>query len=144
MNTNIKIFLLCPIPEDQKPMNEYLMLKDNLITKWIIQKSYTKNLCILFASLFFLSKNIFWTSFFLFFFYSFLFFQYISLHNRFTQSRLVYEEGSWYDGAIWEKPLLVLKNDKLIRTQKIDRYIFSLSNTLLSLFLLLFFGFIFR
>lgn len=144
MNTNIKIFLLCPIPEDQKPMNEYLMMKDNIITKWIIQKSYTKNICIIFTSLFFLSKNLFWTSFFFFFFYSFLFFQYISLHNRFIQSRLVYEEGSWYDGAIWEKPLLVLKNDKLIGTQKIDRYLFSLSNTLFILFLLLLFGFLSR
>ena len=29
MNLNIKIFLLCPIPDDQKPINEYINLKEN-------------------------------------------------------------------------------------------------------------------
>jgi hypothetical protein len=29
MNLNIKIFLLCPIPEDQKPINQYISLKEN-------------------------------------------------------------------------------------------------------------------
>ena len=35
MNTNIKIFLLCPIPDDQKPITEYIGLKKNLLTNWI-------------------------------------------------------------------------------------------------------------
>jgi hypothetical protein len=144
MNTNRKFFLFCPIPEDQKPMNEYLMIKDNTITKWIIQKSYTKNIFILFVFLFFLSRDFFFTSFLFCFFLFFFFFQYIALQTRFTQSRLVYEEGSWYDGAIWEKPFLILKNDKLVVTQKIDKYLFFLSNTLLILFLLVLLGFLFR
>ena len=29
MNPNIKIFLLCPVPEEQKPLNEYINLKEN-------------------------------------------------------------------------------------------------------------------
>ena len=35
MNLNIKIFLLCPIPDDQKPINEYISLKKNPFTNWI-------------------------------------------------------------------------------------------------------------
>ena len=35
MNSNIKIFLLCPVPEDQKPINEYLQLTENSLTKWV-------------------------------------------------------------------------------------------------------------
>ena len=34
MNTNIKIFLLCPVPDDQKPINEYIGLKENQLTNW--------------------------------------------------------------------------------------------------------------
>ena len=34
MVPNIKIFLLCPIPEDQKPINEYIDLKENPLFNW--------------------------------------------------------------------------------------------------------------
>ena len=34
MNTNIKFFLLCPVPDDQKPINEYIGLKENQLTNW--------------------------------------------------------------------------------------------------------------
>jgi hypothetical protein len=39
MNTNIKIFLLCPIPDGQKPINEYINLKENFLTSWLTLKS---------------------------------------------------------------------------------------------------------
>ena len=34
MNTNIKIFLLCPVPDEQKPITEYISLKENPLTNW--------------------------------------------------------------------------------------------------------------
>jgi len=42
MNPNIKIFLLCPVPESQKPINEYITLKDNFLVNWasLSKKSY--------------------------------------------------------------------------------------------------------
>ena len=54
MKSNIKIFLLCPIPEGQKPINEYINLKENLLTSWILlkQKNYIQK--ILFVYFFFL------------------------------------------------------------------------------------------
>ena len=35
MNGILKLFFLCPVPEDQKPMNEYISLKENEWQKWI-------------------------------------------------------------------------------------------------------------
>jgi hypothetical protein len=30
----IKIFFLCPVPNDQKPINEYIELKENSFINW--------------------------------------------------------------------------------------------------------------
>jgi hypothetical protein len=35
MSFNIKIFLFCPIPEGQKPINEYINYKQNFLTTLI-------------------------------------------------------------------------------------------------------------
>ena len=42
MTLNIKIFLLCPIPDDQKPINEYINLKENDFTNLMLlsRKNY--------------------------------------------------------------------------------------------------------
>ena len=34
MNFNIKVFLLCPVPEDQKPINDYINIKENSLINW--------------------------------------------------------------------------------------------------------------
>ena len=34
MNFNLNVFLLCPIPEEQKPINEYIELKKNIFLNW--------------------------------------------------------------------------------------------------------------
>ena len=46
MNTNIKIFLLCPVPEEQKPINTYIGLKENPLTSWttLSKKNFEKKL----------------------------------------------------------------------------------------------------
>jgi hypothetical protein len=46
--------------------------------------------------------------------------RWITINQKFQNSRLIYEEASWYDGQIWEKPFFLIKNDKLISTQKIE------------------------
>jgi predicted PurR-regulated permease PerM len=70
-----------------------------------------------------------------------IFYRWKQVEKEFNQPRIFYEEASWYDGQIWEKPFLILKNDKLISTQKIQPILQRISRTLLttvSLFLTFF------
>ena len=138
MNLNIKVFLLCPVPEDQKPINEYIGLKENPLTNWttLSKKNYNKKVLNFFIFFFFIFsiftfseipslfdwilKNIFFTLCCLLFFYLVIIWRWNEVKNKFNESRLFYEEASWYDGQIWEKPFLLIKNDRLIASQKID------------------------
>lgn len=157
MNTNIKIFLLCPVPEDQKPIQEYIGLKENFLTRWTTfsTKNYQKKVFSFFLTSFFIIslfqlsnfqgiyylfewiiENLQWTTFFLALFFLIILSRWIQVENRFYQARLVYEEASWYDGQIWEKPLSIIKNDQLIRYQKIQPVRQRIQKTCLQLFFL--------
>ena len=79
----------------------------------------------------------------LFFLIVLIFSRWKQIEKDFNEPRLFYEEASWYDGQIWEKPFSILKNDKLISTQKIkpileriSRTIFTILSWNLGLFLL--------
>lgn len=138
MNFNIKIFLLCPIPEDQKPINEYISLKENNLTNWItlVKRKYIGTLAQLFFTFFLicltftfggiqsvnqLFETIQQTSLISLTILNLLLIYILSnwkqVDTRFNTSRLIYEEGSWYASEIWEKPISLIKNDKLISTQ---------------------------
>jgi hypothetical protein len=128
-NSILTIFFLCPIPEDQKPITEYLELKQNSFFNWFFLSFDKKKLTFFFFFIFliiffFLFKNlkeIFFFFFFLFlFFVVLLFFTVKNICYHFENARLLYEEGSWYQGKIWEKPFSLIKNEKLIRIQKIE------------------------
>lgn len=84
--TSIKIFLLCPIPEEQKPISDYIQYRNTLGHS---------------------------------FFNPFLFFRWKEIQKRLKEPTVFYEEGSWYDGQIWEKPFSVIKNDRLLSIQKV-------------------------
>lgn len=154
MNSNIKIFLLCPVPEEQKPINGYIGLKENQLTNWttLSKKNYEKKLLSLFSFFFFLVSFFRISSFsdsrylfdwflitfslsltFLFFLVLLIFFRWKQIEKDFNQPRLFYEEASWYDGQIWEKPFSILKNDKLISTQKIKPILQRISRTMFTL-----------
>lgn len=155
MNLNIKIFLLCPVPEDQKPINEYIQLKENDFTNWVtfgkeqfLKKlfSFTFNFFFLF-SLFqfskyqeveYLGETILETLIFAILGVCFLlvvnFARWKQVEIRLSKSRLFYEEASWYDGQIWEKPFAILKNDKLLSSQKIQPILQRILRTILTLF----------
>ena len=148
MNSNIKLFLLCPVPEEQKPINEYIGLKENPLTNWttLSKKNYFGKVIRLSSVIYFLfslvtfsersfgldwiASNVFWTTLCLIFFYFVLLWRWNQVKIRFNESRLFYEEASWYDGQIWEKPFLLIKNDRLISTQKIDPILERLWSTL--------------
>jgi hypothetical protein len=151
MSSNIQIFLFCPVPENQKPINELINFQENPLNNWILlpKKNYQKKLAqiyFLFFLLFsfsyppnfhlfsFLLRNIIITNFIFLTIFFLLFFRLSQLENRFNLARLFYEEGSWYDGQIWEKPLFVIKNDRLVTTQKIQPIIQRISRTILLFF----------
>jgi hypothetical protein len=164
MISNIKIFLLCPVPEDQKPINEYIGLKENSLTNWttLSKLNYRKKL-FSFSFFVFLLISIFrsseiknWELFIgnndillnwvfvnllisLNFFFFLIFVNYIrwkQVQKRFSNSRLFYEEASWYDGQIWEKPFSIIKNDRLVSSQKILPVLKRLIRTLFAIFYL--------
>lgn len=155
MNSNIKIFLLCPVPEDQKPINAYIGLKENQLTNWttLSKKNYEKKLVSLFFFFFlfisflrlssfpdnrylfeWLLINTFISLNLLFFLVLLVFSRWKQIEKDFNEPRLFYEEASWYDGQIWEKPFSILKNDKLISTQKIKPILERISRTIFTIF----------
>lgn len=138
MSFNIKIFLLCPIPEDQKPINEYISLKENNLTNWItlVRRKYLGTIFQLFLTLFLIcltftfegiestnqlfcnpSKTSLFSLTILNLIVIYILSNWKQVDKRFNTSRLIYEEGSWYTSEIWEKPISLIKNDKLISTQ---------------------------
>lgn len=104
-----QIFFLCPVPEDQKPISQYLAFKEKQFEK--------KNFPFLFLSLglcFFFPILLF----FLFLFLGIYLFSIFQVEERLIQSRFLYEEGSWYDTQIWEKPMRIIKADRFLAFQK--------------------------
>ena len=76
-----------------------------------------------------LFENLFWACFSFMNFGFLLIFRWSQAQNRFNNSRLFYEEISWYDGQVWEKPLLIIKNDRLVSSQKITPILNRLKRT---------------
>jgi hypothetical protein len=99
----IKIFLLCPIPEEQKPIYEYINMKK------FFEKTKNKK---------FKEKK---QNFFLFLNTTlskiFFIIRLKEIEKNFSQPIVFYEEGSWYDGQIWQKSLSIIKNDRLLNSQ---------------------------
>jgi hypothetical protein len=117
----IKIFLLCPIPDEQKPINLYINLKKylyfNLQNHFFFDEKI-KNVLTLFNFQSFSKLNFFLQlkNFYqLLYNSSFLFWIRLNdLKSNFKKSNLIYEETSWYDPQFWEKSFFIIKNDRLI------------------------------
>lgn len=156
-NRNIKRFLLCPIPNDQKPINEYIELKENQFFNWPLLSNtfYTSKVltlnffCFVVTSL--TSFNFQLTTFknwllininiSLFIFFVFLLvnlIQWKNIANKFLQARIFYEESSWFDSQLWDKPFFLIKNDKLIYHQKIAPILRQLQQTIVLVVLFIF------
>ena len=151
MSFNIKIFLLCPIPDGQKPINEYITYKESFLTSLLNSskkesfffKLYFFFFIICFTFIFsnnfknfsisLFLENLIFTNLIFLIFYSINYIKWKNLQNRFQKSRIIYEEGSWYDSQIWEKPFLLIKNDKLIENQKIKPILQQILNEVLNL-----------
>ncbi len=124
----------CPVPREQQPTNEFIELSKSIIFSWPKTKKsliivllkfwvcgFILFLIISSGSVYFeksLLKYIL-----LSFFSSLLIPLLISIRlylgwnhvfKRLTSEKVEYEESGWYDGQIWEKPLVLKEKESLI------------------------------
>jgi len=151
MSKNINSFLVCPIPEDQKPFQAYLLLKESWLLRWTTFSTfhYQKRLFLLsllfvfFISFFnfpFSQENAYWVErvvsnflasfLFLLFLLLICYFRWKEIEKKFLEPILPYEEGSWYTSQQWKKPLLIQAKDQQICKQKVTPILQRLLRTM--------------
>nr|BDA98282.1 photosystem I assembly protein Ycf36 [Rhodomonas sp. NIES-1006] len=139
---------ICPVPQDQRPINEYLALKDAFGFSWTSENEssyYITSLKIYFVtlSLFVLMFNtnntplvnvivysIFGVSAILFIFYLRIYLGWSYVYTRLMQSTIAYEESGWYDGQVWVKTPEILIKDKLAGEYEVRPILNKIKNTL--------------
>ena len=131
---------ICPVPKEQRPLNEYKKIKESNNFIWCIngKSIYVKSLFYMFISSFIISSLLLIVSSFsfanikYFFIYSLIgaiiimiflclrsYLGWHYIYNRLMEATVPYEESGWYDGQIWIKPPEVLIQDRLIGTYEI-------------------------
>lgn len=147
---------ICPVPQDQRPINEYLALKDTFGFSWTTEpkleyyKTSLKIYCITLGiflllfnsttipSLTLLLYSISGVSTTLFIFYLRIYLGWSYVYTRLMQATIAYEESGWYDGQIWVKTPEILIKDKLAGQYQVKPILNKLKTTLsFFLFLLL-------
>jgi len=124
----------CPVPKEQQPTNEFIELTKSRIFAWAKTKSALIRILIKFwISTFVLFLIIssgsvyFKTSLLKYILLSFfsslsipflitlrLYLGWNHVFKRLTSERVEYEESGWYDGRVWEKPLVLKEKESLI------------------------------
>ena len=120
---------------DQKPIAQYIELKKKstfLFCNFILQINIFANLFLLILLIIFKQKEILFLLLTIFLI-TFLICQ--NLYKSFTNAKILYEEYSWFDSQIWEKPIFLLKNDKLFSNQKIKKELKSFYRIIIIFFL---------
>lgn len=141
--------LSCPVPKDQRPINEYMKLVQSDFFNWpILTESLLKkkiiNLFFLFftialpfSSLFInfnksiiklLLVNSAVSSFLVILIILRLLLGWNYIKQRLNDSKVFYEESSWYDGRIWTKSKSILFQEKLIHMYQVLPIIKKLNN----------------
>jgi hypothetical protein len=150
---------ICPVPKEQRPLNEYKKIKESNNFIWCIKGKaiYVKSLLYMFIASLILSSLLLMVSSFsftnikYFFIYSLIgsiiimiflclrsYLGWHYIYNRLMEATVPYEESGWYDGQIWIKPPEVLIQDRLIGTYEIYPGLSRLYSTLIFLSVLFF------
>lgn len=144
----------CPVPLEQQPVNEYQELAQSWFFQWVTLPKWQfvrKLAWVGFWSLFvccpiasasfspetaffpFLLSSLFGASLFVGFFLIRLFLGWNYIADRLKKTKIVYEESSWYDGQVWEKPLEFYRRDQLILQYQVEPLLKRLKKTFVSL-----------
>jgi Conserved in the green lineage and diatoms 27 len=131
---------ICPVPQIQRPINEYKALKNSFNFTWTLSESkyFFKDLSLIFLFLIGFSSiivtnnhnweiylvksilEIFSSSLFLCFLILCRFYLAWSyIYKRLMNATVSYEESGWYDGQTWVKTTEILLQDKLIGTYEL-------------------------
>ena len=124
----------CPVPREQQPTNEFIELSKSKIFSWpktkksliiILVKfwlvAFVLFLIISSGSVYFKTSLLryillsFFSSLSIPFLISIrLYLGWNHIFNRLISEKIEYEESGWYDGQIWEKPLVLKEKESLI------------------------------
>ena len=124
----------CPVPKEQQPTNEYIELSKSIIFSWPKTKTSLIPILIKFwlgafvlflvissGSVYFQTSTLKYVL--LSFFSSLsipllisirLYLGWNHVFKRLISEKVEYEESGWYDGQIWEKPLVLKEKESLI------------------------------
>ena len=126
----------CPVPREQQPSNEFIELSKSKIFSW----PKTKKSLIIILTKFWLGAFVlflvissgsvyFKTSLLKYILLSFfsslsipllitirLYLGWNHIFKRLSSEKVEYEESGWYDGQVWEKPLVLREKEILIAT----------------------------
>lgn len=129
------LFILCPVPREQRPFYEYLRRKQSSLLGWVKlnEIGYTKKFFSTLLIIFLLSFPLInWFINFtydpfqtiianfivsltiqaLIYFYFFLAWTYTG--RRLFSAKVFYEESGWFDGRVWTKPPTILRHERLL------------------------------
>ncbi|MDA9693743.1 CGLD27 family protein [Prochlorococcus sp. AH-736-P13] len=140
----------CPVPRDQQPTNEFIELSKSKIFSWPKTKKSLILILIKFwlaAFLLFLGissgsvyfKNSLFKYILLSFFSSLsipllisirLYLGWNHIFKRLTSEKVEYEESGWYDGQLWEKPLVLKEKESLIASIEVKPILKNLTQIL--------------
>lgn len=150
--------LSCPVPQKQRPINEYMELVQSNFFNWPIQKEDVLVQKILksfsfFFVFFFPFSNLFhnlnqsWISLFLvnasctiliiFLILLRLLLAWTYIKKRLYSPSVLYEESGWYDGRVWVKSKTILVQDRFIYTYQVLPAIKKLNKALIFILCLL-------
>lgn len=131
----------CPVPLEQQPINEYQELKESWFFSWVTLSKWgfaRKLIWIWLWSLLisvpiaaasfppqkmtpvFLIASGLGASLFVAFTLIRLYLGWVYIGDRLKKTKIVYEESSWYDGQVWEKPLEFYYRDQLIFKHQVE------------------------
>ena len=150
----------CPVPKEQQPTNEFIELSKSKIFSWpktkksliFILAKFWVGTFILFlvissGSVYFKTSLLKYTL--LSFFSSLsipllisirLFLGWNHIFKRLTSEKVEYEESGWYDGQVWEKPLVLREKEILIASIEVKPILRNLIQILSIISVLALFG----
>lgn len=152
---------VCPVPSEQRPLNEYEALKESWFFRWATLdiQIYIRKIIWVWVMGWTIAAPVAAASFpvakypvkfllvstgggllllSLALIRLYLGWTYIS--SRLTAQQVIYEESGWYDGQSWTKPTEVLARDRLVVSYQIQPIVKRLQNTFGSLALILLAG----